>query len=96
MYRIYCRLLIFAGILVMPTVVFAYVDPGFLSSLYQVFYVVIFGAVSAWIISPWKYIKSLFKRKNKKFGEKVVDGAKVDVVLTKDGEKNLHGNSEEV
>jgi hypothetical protein len=89
MYRICCGLFVLLGILLMPTVVFAYVDPGLISSLYQVLYVVIFGAVSTWIIAPWKYIKSLFKRKNKVHVEEIADGAHVE----KNNEENKHDNS---
>ncbi|MDR1057407.1 MAG: hypothetical protein LBL17_02420 [Coxiellaceae bacterium] len=58
----------------------AYVDPGFLSSIYQVFYVVIFGAVFTWVVTPWKYVKSLFRRikcKNKECNESNVVGNRV-------------------
>lgn len=43
----------------------AYVDPGFLSSVYQLLYVFIFGFLASLVFKPWNYLKSLFSRKKK-------------------------------
>lgn len=41
---------------------FAYVDPGFLSSLYQLGYLAVFGFVSLFIFRPSTAIKNRFRR----------------------------------
>ena len=39
---------------------YGYIDPGILGALYQIVYVFIYGSLLAWIIKPWRYIKSFF------------------------------------
>jgi hypothetical protein len=50
-----------------PGMVYAYVDPGFITVLYQFVYVFIFGALAGFILKPWRFIrawlKSLFSKK---------------------------------
>jgi len=58
-------LYIIVGVVLIPSISNAYVDPGFLSGIYQMLYVFIFGVVGVLIFKPFKYLKSLFK-KNKK------------------------------
>jgi len=48
----------------MPSLAHAYVDPGIVGAFFQVVFVVIFGSLLAFIVKPFEYIKSLF-RKNK-------------------------------
>ncbi|KPK38996.1 MAG: hypothetical protein AMJ78_09140 [Omnitrophica WOR_2 bacterium SM23_29] len=42
--------------------VYAYVDPGFAGSLYQLFYILIFGVIVVWVLKPFRFIKGLFKK----------------------------------
>lgn len=48
--------------LLIPRIAQAYVDPGILSVLFQGLYVAFFGAAAAYILRPWTYVKSLFKK----------------------------------
>ena len=48
--------------LLVPSTAHAYIDPGILASLYQALYVLIFGAITAYIVRPWRYVKSLFRK----------------------------------
>jgi len=41
---------------------FAYVDPGTISALYQVIYIAVLGAAAAVIFKPWGYAKATFLR----------------------------------
>jgi len=59
-------LVLFLGIVLFPSVAYAYVDPGFLSMLFQLIYVFIFGTLATLIFKPWRYIKSLFKTSSSK------------------------------
>jgi hypothetical protein len=59
-------LYIIVGIILSPSISNAYVDPGFLSGIYQMLYVFIFGVVGVLIFKPFKYLRSLFKKKEKK------------------------------
>lgn len=52
-------------ILIVPIDSYAYVDPGIVGALWQGFYVLIFGIISAWVIRPWMFIKSLFHKQEK-------------------------------
>jgi len=38
----------------------AYVDPGIAAILYQALYAIAFGAVSLFVIRPWRYLRSIF------------------------------------
>ena len=49
-----------------PRIAYAYVDPGFLTTLYQFFYIFIFGTLTVIIFKPWYYIRALFKKSPKK------------------------------
>lgn len=40
----------------------AYVDPGILPLVYQAAYALVIGAVVAFVIRPWNWIRSLFSR----------------------------------
>ena len=59
------RFFLVIAMLFYPGQAFAYVDPGLLSSLYQIIYAILAGAVFAWIAKPWNYLKSLSGRKKK-------------------------------
>jgi hypothetical protein len=50
-------------LLFLPSSAFAYVDPGIVGALWQWFYVLIVGAISAWVIRPWAYVKSFLTKK---------------------------------
>jgi hypothetical protein len=50
------------ALLLMPRTAQAYVDPGILSVLFQGLYVAVFGVAAAYILRPWTYLKSLFKK----------------------------------
>ncbi len=39
-----------------------YIDPGLLSMALQAFFVLIFGAATAFLFAPWRWFKSLFNR----------------------------------
>lgn len=41
---------------------FAYIDPGVTYALLQALFIFIFGAASAFIVRPWTWIKSWFKK----------------------------------
>ncbi len=61
------RLLVLVlAIVFFPSVGYAYVDPGFLSMLFQLIYVFIFGTLATLIFKPWRYIKSFFKASSSK------------------------------
>ncbi len=53
-----------------PGVAQAYVDPGFLGSLYQMIYMFIFGVAAAWVLKPFRYISALYKRMKDRLTEK--------------------------
>ena len=58
----------FTGVLLvylLPSPAFAYVDPGIIGALWQWFYILVIGAVGAWIMRPWAYIKSFFVKQEK-------------------------------
>jgi nitrate reductase NapE component len=59
-------LVLVLAIVFFPRVAYAYVDPGFLSILFQLVYVFIFGTLATLIFKPWRYIKSLFKTSSSK------------------------------
>ena len=48
-----------------PSLAFAYVDPGIIGALWQWLYVLVIGAVGAWVMRPWTYIKSFFVKQEK-------------------------------
>lgn len=58
--------LILALLLFCPRPAAAYVDPGVVGSLYQIIYVVVFGALLGFVARPYKYLTSLFDRLKKK------------------------------
>src|SRR5687768_10545128 len=41
----------------------AYIDPGIVGALYQAVYALVFGAITAWVFRPWRYLMSLFRRR---------------------------------
>lgn len=47
----------------LPDLAWAYVDPGLLASLTQLLWVAMLGAIGAWVIRPWQYMKGLFRSK---------------------------------
>jgi len=49
-------------IFLLPATAHAYVDPGFLGSLYQMAYVLVFGVLAGWVLRPYRYITSMFKK----------------------------------
>ncbi len=53
-----------------PGVAQAYVDPGFLGSLYQMIYMFVFGVAAAWVLKPFRYLSALYKRVKARFSEK--------------------------
>ena len=48
--------------LLFATPAYAYVDPGFLGSLYQMVYMLIFGVLASWVLRPYQYLTSLFQK----------------------------------
>ena len=50
-------LIFLVGVFFYPKTVYAYVDPGFISVLYQFAYVVIFGALASFVLRPWRFLK---------------------------------------
>lgn len=62
--------LVFVLMLIVPIDSYAYIDPGIVGALWQGFYVLIFGIISAWVLRPWMFIKSLFhKQEESSFSE---------------------------
>jgi hypothetical protein len=53
-------LLLFLLFAISPLPAWAYVDPGIAAILYQALYALAFGAVSLFVIRPWRYLKSMF------------------------------------
>ena len=45
------------------TLTLAYIDPGVASMAIQAIFVLVFGSLMAWIVSPWNFVKSLLARK---------------------------------
>lgn len=43
-----------------PEAAYAYVDPGFITALYQLVYVLIFGVLATFILNPWRSLKTWF------------------------------------
>jgi hypothetical protein len=43
-----------------PEAAYAYVDPGFITALYQLAYVLIFGVLATFILNPWRSLKTWF------------------------------------
>jgi hypothetical protein len=61
------RVAIVLCLLVLPSLAYAYVDPGVLSALYQLMYIAIFGLITAVIFRPWAFLKTKISRfRNKK------------------------------
>ena len=54
------KLTVFAVFFATPA--YAYVDPGFLGSLYQMVYMLIFGVFAGWVLRPYRYLTSLFQK----------------------------------
>lgn len=42
----------------------AYIDPGVAYGLIQALFALLFGGAVAWVLRPWTYVKSLFRRKS--------------------------------
>ncbi|MBU4193358.1 MAG: hypothetical protein KKD85_13750 [Proteobacteria bacterium] len=53
-----------------PEEALAYVDPGFLSSVYQFAYIAIFGVFACLVFRPWTYLKQKFFKKGDKGSSK--------------------------
>jgi hypothetical protein len=51
-----------AGLLLVSSPAYAYIDPGILGVLYQAAYALIFGAFVALVLRPWQYLKGVFAR----------------------------------
>jgi hypothetical protein len=51
-----------AGLLLVSSPAYAYIDPGVLGVLYQAAYALIFGTFVALVIRPWQYLKGIFGR----------------------------------
>lgn len=49
-----------------PTAAAAYIDPGIVSTLVQGLFAVGLGAMSMWIVRPWAYLRSMFRRTERK------------------------------
>jgi hypothetical protein len=49
-------------ILMAPRTASAYVDPGLVSTLAQGIFALFAGVISVWLLRPWTFIKSLFRR----------------------------------
>ena len=49
-----------------PTAAAAYIDPGIVSTLVQALFAAGLGAVSMWIIRPWEYLRSAFRRSGRR------------------------------
>lgn len=41
---------------------FAYIDPGLITTLSQALFAFLFGAAAIWIMRPWRFLKSLFRK----------------------------------
>lgn len=41
-----------------PSVSFAYIDPGILSIVTQSLFAIVSGGIAAWVLTPWKLLKS--------------------------------------
>ena len=46
----------------------AYVDPGIVATLYQLAYVIMFGALTALVFKPIRFIKTSFQRLRERLG----------------------------
>ena len=42
----------------------AYIDPGLLSLALQAVFVFLFSALTAYLLAPWKWLTSIFRRKS--------------------------------
>jgi hypothetical protein len=51
-----------AGLLLISSPAYAYIDPGILGVLYQAAYALIFGTFIALVLRPWQYLKGIFGR----------------------------------
>ena len=45
-----------------PTAAAAYIDPGIVSTVVQALFAAGLGAVGMWIVRPWDYLRSAFRR----------------------------------
>ena len=45
-----------------PGTAYAYIDPGIMGILYQMAYAILFGGAVAWVLKPWRYLKSFVSR----------------------------------
>lgn len=55
-------LLTFSLLALFPTIAHAYVDPGLVSMVLQGVFAAIAGFVAVYVIGPWQWLKSLFKK----------------------------------
>jgi len=44
-------------------IAYAYIDPGFSGTLYQLVYFLIFGVALNWVLRPFQFIRGLFSKK---------------------------------
>lgn len=45
-----------------PRTGYAYIDPGLASSVLQGLLVIVFGGATAFVLRPWRWFKSVFRR----------------------------------
>jgi hypothetical protein len=51
-----------AGLVLISSPAYAYIDPGILGVLYQAAYALVFGAFVALVLRPWQYMKGIFAK----------------------------------
>ena len=62
MTKIGVSIIAFAALISMPDAAHAYVDPGLVSMAIQGLFAAVAGFAAVYVIGPWRWIKSLFKR----------------------------------
>ena len=75
--------ILLAALLLITSPAYAYVDPGVLGVLYQAAYALVFGALAAFVLRPWQYLKSLFARLT---GQKAPLEQKIEMSRERDGQ----------
>ncbi len=67
-----------AGLLLVSSPAYAYIDPGILGILYQAAYALIFGAFVALVLRPWQYLKGVFARLTGRPQGDAIDGSRTE------------------
>ena len=74
-----------AGLLLISSPAYAYIDPGILGVLYQAAYALIFGTFIALVMRPWQYLKGIFGRITGRSGD---SATRTDAAPASKGERD--------